>query len=100
MQLQYSSNKLNPSLQMTFSAYSGPINTTNDVLKANEALLMSANTELNRIQEQVSVKNVLNTWQNEAEITTGFSNVSVCLSFNDCIDNAIDTLNHLPKIFT
>ena len=100
MQLQYSSNKLNPSLQMTFSAYSGPINTTNDVLKADEALLMSANTELNRIQEQVSVKNVLNTWQNEAEITTGFSNVSVCFSFNDCIDNAIDTLNHLPTIFT
>ena len=100
MQLQYSSNKLNPSLQMTFSAYSGPINTTNDVLKANEALLMSANTELNRIQEQVSVKNVLITWQNEAEITTGFSNVSVCLSFNDCTDNAIVTLNHLPTIFT
>ena len=100
MQLQYSSDKLNPSLQMAFSAYSGPVNTTTDVLKANEALLMSANTELNRIQEQVSVKNVLNTWQNEAEITTGFSNVSVCLSFNDCIDNAIDTLSNLPTILT
>ena len=100
MQLQYSSNKLNPSLQMAFSAYSGPVNTSNDVLKANKALLMSANIELNRIQEQVSVKNVLNTWQNEAEITTGFSNISVCLSFNDCIDNAIETLSNLPTIFT
>ena len=96
MHLQYSTNKLNILLLKAFPVYSGRVSPTNDVLKANEALLMSVNNELNELQELVSVKNILNMWEKEAEIMTGFQNISTCFNYNDCIDNAIDTLTNLP----
>ena len=99
MQVQYSANKLNPSLLKAFSVHSGGVRPTNNVLKANQELLMSVNNELNGLQELVSVKNILNSWENEAEIMTGFQNNSACFSYNDCIDNAIDTLINLPTMF-
>ena len=99
MQVQYSAKKLNPSLLKAFSVHSGRVSPTNDVLKASQALLISVNKELDEIQELASVKSILNSWQNEAEIMTGFQNNSACFSYNDCIDNAIDTLTNLPTIF-
>ena len=100
MQLQYSSNRLNQALQSTFTASTGAIKKTNDIIKAHEQLLMSANSELNKLQQQVSVSHVLNTWQNEAEIVTGFNNASVCLGYEDCVENAIETLTKLPTVIT
>ena len=100
MQLQYSSNRLNQALQSAFTVSTGAVKKTNDIIKANEQLLMSANNELNKLQQQVSVSHVLKTWQNEAEIVTGFNNVSVCLGYEDCVENAIETLTKLPTVFT
>ena len=97
--LQYSTNKLTPLLRTTFSANSGRVNQTNKVLKANQVVLMSTHYELMELQQQVSAKNVLKSWQNEAEILTGFQNISICFSYNDCIDNAIETLTNLPTMF-
>ena len=98
IQLSYSSYILNPMLQKAFSVHSGRVSPTNGVLKANQALLISANNELNELKELVSVKSILNSWQNEAEIMTGYQNISACFSHNDCIDNAIDTLTNLPTM--
>ena len=98
MHLQYSTNKLNILLLKAFPVHSGRVSPTNDVLKANQALLMSVNNELNELQELVSVKNILNWWQKKAEIMTGFQNISTCFNYNDCIDNAIDTLTNLPTM--
>ena len=98
MQLSYSSYTLNPMLQKAFSVHTGRVSPTNGVLKANQELLISANNELNELQELVSVKSILNSWQNEAEIMTGYQNISTCFSYNDCIDNAIDTLTNLPTM--
>ena len=98
MQLKHSSHILNPMLLKAFPVHSGRASQANGVLKANQELLISANNELIELQELVSVESIINSWQNEAEIMTGYQNFSTCFSYNDCIDNAIDTLTNLPTM--
>ena len=58
--LQHSTNKLNLLLLKAFPVHSSRVSPTNDVLKVNQALLMSANNVLNELQELASVKSILN----------------------------------------
>lgn len=98
-QIKSSEKKLLPTLVVTFSADTNTNDTSGSLVKANRELLSSASKELSDIGKQVSVKNVLKLWKEEVEVFTGLNNITVCLGYEDCVNEAITTLINLPAIY-
>ena len=86
-------------MSVTFTADTNHSTEANSVMKANRDLLLSTANELATISNQVSPANVIKLWQEQSEVFTGFNNISICLGYSDCVDEAIYSLVNLPTIF-
>ena len=98
-QLEFAERSLIPTMSLAFTADTNLPTSINSVMKANRDLLLSTAKELSTFGNQVSPPNVIKLWQEQSEVFTGFNNISICLGYSDCVDEAIYSLINLPTIF-